>query len=452
MTGWIFLQASLSNTSVAAPQSAAEPSPAALAGRLDGVTDLDTITAFAIALGLGLLIGLQRERSTDRLGGIRTFPLIGLFGALTAQLAQVFSTPWLLLAGFLCMTMLILLGNLERLRGESESSGITTEITALLMYLLGIFLVSGDKMLAVALGGTIAILLHLKPSMHRFAKTLPEKDLRAIMQFALISLIILPVLPNQTFGPYGVLNPFKIWLLVVLIVGIALGGYAAYKLAGARAGTLLSGIIGGLISSTATTVSYARRARENPAISDLASLVILIASTTILVRMLVEIAVVAPAIVLKFVPPLAALLVVSIIICALGYRFVGQREYQMPEHGNPAELGPALIFGGLYALVLVAIAAAREYFGSSGIYVVALISGFTDVDAITLSTANLANQGTLQIDTAWRSMIIATLSNMVFKVGAAGILGGRQLFSRVLVLFIVPFIAGLAVVFFWPAG
>ena len=422
------------------------------AGPIPAFTDPDIIVAFGIALGLGLLIGLQRERTTDRLGGIRTFPLIAIFGALTAEVARAFAASWLLLVGLLCMTVLILLGNIERLRGEKESSGITTEITALLMFLLGIFLVIGDKMLAVALGGTIAILLHLKPSMHQFAKKLPEKDLRAIMQFALISLIILPVLPNQTFGPYDVLNPFKIWLLVVLIVGIGLGGYAAYKLVGARAGTMLSGMIGGLISSTATTVSYARRARENPGISDLAALVIMIASTTIFVRMFVEIAVVAPGIVVQFIPPLAALLIVSLLVCALAYHFIGEQEYQMPEHGNPAELTPALIFGGLYALVLVAIAAAKEYFGNQGIYVVALISGFTDVDAITLSTANLANQGTLTIDTAWRAMIIATLANMVFKAGAAGVLGGTRLFTRVLMMFSPLFIAGLAVVFFWPAG
>ncbi|PCO06689.1 hypothetical protein AWR36_002780 [Microbulbifer flavimaris] len=429
-------------------ESAAKEYPAT---PLQDFADPETLIAFGIALGLGLLIGLQRERSTDRLGGIRTFPLIALFGALTGRLTQIYQWPWLLAIGIVCITVLILLGNLERLRGEKESSGVTTEISVLMMYLIGVFLVIGDKAVAVALGGTIAILLHLKPSMHKFAKKLPEKDLRAIMQFALISLIILPVLPNQTFGPYSVLNPFKIWLLVVLIVGIGLGGYAAYKLVGARAGTMLSGIIGGLISSTATTVSYARRARETPGISDLAALVILIASTTIFVRMFVEIAVVAPKIVVEFIPPLAALLIVSLVICALGYHFIGEQEYQMPEHGNPAELTPALIFGGLYALVLLAIAAAKDYFGNQGIYVVALISGFTDVDAITLSTANLANQGKLSVDTAWRAMIIATLANMVFKAGAAGMLGGARLFSRVLLFFTVPFFAGLAVIFFWPA-
>ena len=420
------------------------------AGPIPAFIDPDIIVAFGIALGLGLLIGLQRERTTDRLGGIRTFPLIALFGALVARTAQIYSAPWLVAIGLACMLVLILLGNIERLRGERESSGITTEVTALLMYLLGIFLVMGEQIVAVVVGGTVTVLLHLKPSMHKFARRLSENDLRAIMQFALISLIILPVLPNRTFGPYDVLNPFKIWLLVVLIVGIGLGGYGAYKLVGARAGTLLSGIIGGLISSTATTVSYARRARGNANIIDLAALVILIASTTVFVRIFVEISVVAPRMITQLTPPLIALLAVNLIVCAIGYRMIGQREYKMPEQSNPAELGPALVFGGLYALVLVAIAAAEEYFGNRGIYVVALISGFTDVDAITLSTANLAGQGQLNPTTAWRSIVIATLANAVFKSIAAGFLGGQALFLRVLLFFSVPFAAGLGVIFLWP--
>ncbi|MCW8127307.1 MgtC/SapB family protein [Microbulbifer halophilus] len=428
------------------------PGQDAIPDPLQAFIDSESLVAFSIALGLGLLIGLQRERTTDRLGGIRTFPLIGLFGALSAHIARIHDSVWMLPAGLVCMTVLILLGNLGRLRGDEESTGITTEVTALLMYLLGAYLILGEMTVAVAVGGTIAVLLHLKPRMHEFANRLPERDLRSIMQFALISLIILPVLPNRTFGPYDVLNPFKIWLLVVLIVGIGLGGYGAYKLIGARAGTLLSGLIGGLISSTATTVSYARRAKSEAGITKLAALVILIASTSMFIRMFVEIAVVAPKMLVQLIPPLLALLLVSLVVCALGYRYVGQQENEMPEQSNPAELTPALIFGALYALVILAIAAAKEYFGHRGIYVVALISGFTDVDAITLSTANLAGAGQIETGTAWRAMVIAAQANMVFKAGVAGMLGGLALFKRVLLLFGVPFVAGLFVLFFWPDG
>lgn len=412
--------------------------------------DAESIIAFAIALGLGLLVGLQRERTTDRLGGIRTFPLIALFGALSAQLSINPGMGWLMLAGLLAMTVLILLGNVDRLRGRDDHVGVTTEVSALLVFLLGAYLVLGDKTVAVVVGGTIVVLLHFKPGMHAFAEKLSEKDLRSIMQFAVLSLIILPVLPNRTFGPYDVLNPFSIWLLVVLIVGIGLGGYAAYKIVGPRAGILLSGLIGGLISSTATTVTYARMARNQQKATGLAALVILIASTSMFIRMFVEIAVVAPLMLDAFLPPLALLFGVSLVVCGFAYLRVQQRENTMPEPGNPAELKPALIFGALYALVLLTIAATKEHFGNQGIYVVALISGFTDVDAITLSTATLAESGAMEVNTAWRAMVIASLANLAFKAGAAGFLGGLPLLRGVLALFGVPFIAGLGLLWLWP--
>ncbi|WP_082817434.1 MgtC/SapB family protein [Microbulbifer thermotolerans] len=417
---------------------------------LKAFIDSESVIAFAIALGLGLLIGLQQERTKDRLGGIRTYPLIGIFGALAARIGALNDIPWLVPTGLLCMTTLIVLGNLERIRGEQESSGITTEVSALLMYLLGAFLILGDLSVAVVLGGTTAVLLHLKPSMHRFAHKLPEQDLHAIMQFALISMIILPVLPNRTFGPYDVLNPFKIWLLVVLIVGIGLGGYGAYKLVGARAGTLLSGLIGGLISSTATTVSYARRAKTEKGVVNMVALVILIASTSMFIRMFVEIAVVSPHMMSRLLPPLVFLLAVNVTTCSVAYRFAEHRNSEMPEQSNPAELVPALLFAALFAVILLAIAAARDYFGDRGIYVVALISGFTDVDAITLSSANLAERGTLSPSTAWRAMVIALLANLALKAAAAGVLGGQLLFRRLLLLFAAPFVSGLAVILLWP--
>ncbi|QIL89120.1 DUF4010 domain-containing protein [Microbulbifer sp. SH-1] len=414
------------------------------------LVDTESILSFAIALGLGLIIGLQRERTTDRLGGIRTFPLIALFGALSAHLGRNPGMGWMMLTGLLIMTVLILLGNLERLRGRDEYTGITTEVSALLVYLLGAFLVLGDKTVAVVLGATIAVLLHFKPGMHAFAEKLSDKDLRSIMQFAVLSLIILPVLPNRTFGPYDVLNPFQIWLLVVLIVGIGLGGYAVYKMAGPKVGTVLGGLIGGLISSTATTVTYARMARSQKKAVGLAALVILLASTSMFIRMFVEIVAVAPRMLSALIPPLGMLFVVSLTVCGVAYLRIQHRENAMPEPGNPAELKPALIFGALYAVVLLAIAAGKEYFGSRGIYVVALLSGFTDVDAITLSTANLAASGAMDADIAWRAMVIASLANLVFKLGAAGFLGGWMLLRRVFALFAIPFAAGLAALWLWP--
>jgi uncharacterized membrane protein (DUF4010 family) len=189
--------------------------------------------------------------------------------------------------------------------------------------------------------GSVAVLFSKKP-LHALAGAIGERDMRAIMQFVLLSLVILPVLPHQDFGPYGVWNPFQIWLMVVLIVGISLTGYIAYKCLGARRGTLLAGVLGGLISSTATTVSYARRTVENIKLVNLATVVIVIASCISLGRVLVEMAAVAPVAFASMAPPVAAILAVSIIIAAAMFLWQPAGDAQMPEQKNPAELKPAL--------------------------------------------------------------------------------------------------------------
>src|SRR5688572_23766628 len=217
---------------------------------------MDTFVTLAISLGLGLLIGLQRERSEARLGGIRTFPLISLFGTVCGLLAAQFAWP-VLVAGFVVVFGVLALANVIKLRETTlPEAGQTTEVAALLTFALGVYLVEGDRSVAFVVAGVTVVLLHLKEPMHRFVDRMGDKDMAAIIQFVVISLIILPLLPNRTFGPYNVLNPFDIWRMVVLIVAISLVGYVVYKTAG-RVGTISGGILGGLISSTATTVSYA---------------------------------------------------------------------------------------------------------------------------------------------------------------------------------------------------
>jgi len=210
------------------------------------------------ALGLGLLVGLQRERAASRLAGLRTFAFVTLLGTLAAQLSTQFG-PWLAVAGMLAVIAAVVTGNFVAVRNGGADPGQTTELAMLVMYLVGVYIVMGPLPLAVALGAGVAVLLHLKPELSGVASRIGDADFRAIMSFVVVTLVVLPVLPDRTFGPFDVLNPREVWLMVVLIVGIGLAGYLAYKLLGTRGGSLLSGALGGLISSTATTVSYARR-------------------------------------------------------------------------------------------------------------------------------------------------------------------------------------------------
>ena len=255
--------------------------------------DLIVLQQLAVSFGLGLLLGLQRERSESSIGGIRTFPLIALFGTVCALLGKI-SAAGLVAAGLLALVAIVVYSNFAKIKSGEIDPGMTTEVAALLLYGLGAYLVVGSMVVAVVVGGAMAVLLQFKKPLHALAGAIGERDMKAIMQFVLLSLVILPVLPHQDFGPYGVWNPFQIWLMVVLIVGISLTGYIAYKCLGAGRGTLLAGVLGGLISSTATTVSYARRTVENTKLVNLATAVIVVASCISLGRVLVEMGAVAP--------------------------------------------------------------------------------------------------------------------------------------------------------------
>lgn len=410
---------------------------------------MEPFVTLGISLGLGLLIGMQRERTESQLGGIRTFPLISLLGTICGLIA-VSQGAWVLAAGFLVTFGVVAVSNLLQVGKPEIEAGQTTEVAALLTYAIGAYLVEGNRAAAIAAGGIVVLLLHAKEPMHSFVEKMGRKDVEAIMQFVVISLIILPLLPDRNYGPFKVLNPFDIWRMVTLIVGISLAGYVAYKLLGNRAGTLLGGVIGGMISSTATTVSYARRARNSEKAHKLAVTAILIASAISYVRVIVEVTVVAPgkagALVLPFVAVLAWVGVVS----GASFLFHGGKTENIPPSENPAELKSALIFGLIYAGVLVAVASAKHYFGSAGLYVAAMVSGLTDMDAITLSISRMVEGGTIGPTVGWKLIMIASIANLVFKGVAAGVLGGFRFGIRLAAFFAAVAGGGILLIWLWP--
>jgi uncharacterized membrane protein (DUF4010 family) len=406
-----------------------------------------TFQQLGIALGLGLLVGLQRESQASPLAGVRTFPLITVFGTLCAMLAQVFG-GWVLALGFVSLAGLICVGKLIESHQENAGHGLTTEIAMLLMFGVGAYLVLGNWVAAIAIGAGTAVLLQFKGQLHGIVQQLSEDDIKAIMQFALLSMVILPVLPNKTFGPYSVLNPRQIWLMVVLIVGINLSGYIVYKFFGVNAGVVLGGILGGVISSTATTVSYSRRTANAPTQSNLASLVIIIASSVVFFRLMIEIAFVSPAHWFSLAKPLVVMLCVMTVLSAGLWFWNRKVQNEMPEQENPSELKGAFFFGAIYAIVLFAVAAVKEKFGSQGLYVVASLSGLTDVDAITLSTSQLVNIGRLSVSDGSGLILVATMSNMVFKAAIIAVLGHKQLLMKILALYIAAMIVAVGLLLF----
>ncbi|MHB9009392.1 MAG: MgtC/SapB family protein [Limisphaerales bacterium] len=408
-----------------------------------------TFQNLALALGLGLLVGLQRERAGTPLAGIRTFPLVTLFGALCALLADRLGA-WLPAAGLFSLAVVIFAASLINARLKPDDAGMTTDAALLLMSLVGACVMLELRAVAVVVGGAAAVLLHLKPQLHTFATRIGEDDFRAMMQFALITLVILPVLPNRTFGPFLVLNPHKIWLLVVLIVGLSLAGYLAHRFLGPRAGTALAGLLGGLISSTATTVSQARQARAIPEASNLATAVIMLASAVVFGRVIAVYATVASGSVSAVAPPLTLLMLVTGALALAAWSQTRGSDAVAAQHTNPSELKSALVFAALFAGVLLATAAGKEYFGERGLYVVAALSGLTDMDAITLSVGQMTTRGTASPAIAWRLIVVAALANVVFKGAVAATLGGRPLFRRLLPYFGATFAAGVLILAFWP--
>lgn len=403
----------------------------------------------AIALGLGLLVGLQRQRSAGTLSGIRTFALVTLLGAVCGQLAGHYGL-WLVGAGLVGVAALNVVGNVMSMHTRHVDPGQTTEAALLLMYVVGAYLVVGSEPVGVALGVSVAVLLQLKHWLHGVARRIGDTDFRAIVQFVMVAAVVLPILPDRGYGPYHVWNPRQIWLMVVLISGISLAGYLAWKFVGQRAGTLLAGALGGVISSTATTVSYARRAAAAPQAVPAAALVVLVASAVTFARILLLIGATTPSFLRLAALPLSVLLVVFAALCRLAWTRQPPVSDEPPTPSNPAELKPALIFAAVYATVLLGVAWARAHTGAGALYGVAALSGIADVDAITLSTSNLVRAGHLDPHIGWRLITVAALVNLVFKALIAGGLGGRRLLRRIVLPFAIVLVVGVALILVMP--
>lgn len=411
--------------------------------------ELAVLQALGVALGLGLLVGLQREWADKGVAGIRTFPLIALLGVLSSLLAQRFG-GWVLAGSFIALAAMMIVGHLIESRHDDMKSGVTSEMAALVIFAVGAILAVGEMATGLAVGGIVAVLLHWKRPLHDFAQRIGEGDFREIMRLVLIALVILPGLPDRTFGPYHVLNPFKIWLMVVLIVGISLGAYVIYKLVGARAGTILAAVLGGLISSTATTFSQARQTRDQQGSANGASVVIMVASAIVFARVIFLIAVVAPDVLATVAPPLLLMGAYMALWCTILFFSVRRQMPEAPAHTPRSNLKAAIVLALLYAVILLAVAAARQHFGNQGIYVVAVLSGLTDMDAITLSSAQLINDGVLAPAVAWRAVLMAAMANLVFKGLAVAVLGDARLRRNIILLFGLSFAGGVALLIAWP--
>jgi uncharacterized membrane protein (DUF4010 family) len=421
---------------------------------------LDLAVRLAAALGIGLLLGIEREHARDEseqtFGGVRTFALITLFGAMAAFLQDELGREWLALAIFVAVAALIVVS--YAITAAAGSVGMTTEVTALLAFVLGALCGWGELGVASAAAVASLLLLTLKDYLHRLAERLEAADVYATVKFALISVIILPLLPNETYGPapFDAINPYKIWLMVVLIAGLNFIGYVLVKVLGSEHGIGLTGVLGGLVSSTAVTLSFSQRSRQEPAQAQAFVLAIVIAWSIMFVRVVVMTGLVYPPLALSLGIAIGGMAGVGLVVSLYLWRRSRSRSTGTVTTGaNPFELTEAIKFGLLFGAVTVAAKAAQAYFGEAGLYLAGTLAGATDVDAISLSMANLAAANPESATVAARTIVLAVLSNTLVKTGMAISIGAPALRRTLLLttgLLLISAIVGIMLASYWTPG
>lgn len=415
--------------------------------------DLETLQRLALALAIGILIGLERgwrEREVPeggRVAGVRTFALGGLLGGVSALLSDSTSDAVMAVA-FLAYAAILIALRL-RSRPDSNDVGATTIVAGLVTFALGALAVEGSMQAAAAGAVMTALLLGIKPQLHRFIARIEREELMAVLKLLVMSVVLLPVLPNEGFGPWQALNPYKLWWMVVLVTGISFVGYVAVKVAGARRGIVLAAVAGGIVSSTAVTASLSRQARSSTALAPLYAGGVALACATMFPRLILLVSVVHPALFEQLWPPLAAAACAGLIVAAWLIRR-GRSETAdgvQNEHRNPFEFSLALRFGVFLAVIAVLSRALQDWLGEAGVYLLAAASGLADVDAITLTLANM-REGAPAAHLIANAICLAAAVNTVVKAGLSFHLGGAAFGSRVAAALGASLVAGGAVLAF----
>ncbi len=419
-------------------------------------TNVAPFASLALALAAGLLIGLERERSAPAdgqsesfLGGVRTHPLFALVGGLASMAAQHVGVVILALA-FLAL-IVFLAANYAGDVVRNRNRGITSEAAFLLSFLLGALATSSgavepfrDRALVVAATAVVVtFLLSAKATLHPLVQRVTASDVGATLKFLVVAVVVLPLLPDRTIDPYAVLNPFKLGIFLLLISAISFAGYAAMRLLGAERGLGLTGLVGGVASSTALTLAMAGRARENPALAEPAAFAVMLASTVMFGRLLIVMALVNPVLVEPLAYPMAAGALGGLVTCLVLWRrtLKTSRTRTDVTVENPFELGHAVAFALLFAVVLLGSKVASTHLGTGGVYVASLLGGAADADAVVLSMAELVRAGSTPIKVAATAVFLGAAANTLAKgimaVGVGGAAFGRRVLTAQMVVLLV---------------
>ena len=391
----------------------------------------------AVALAIGLLIGLERgwqqleEAEGERTAGLRTHGLTGLLGGICAALSTV-SHPSVLAAAFVCFTAAFTLFAWFEAVSE-QSFSVTSVMAAIVTFALGAYAVLGDQVVAVAAAVAMALLLALKEPLHSWMRRLSWLEVRAVLVLLAMSFLLLPVLPNRPVDPWGALNPAEIWLMAILIAGVSFGGYVAVKTMGDRAGIVVAAIAGGLASSTATTLSFARLARDHGQAALVLSGGILLAGVVMVVRVVGIALALAPSLIGELLLPASAgalVLLSGSAFLILRHRKEAEGEAAPLQLKNPFDVATALKLTALIAVIMLLAKMLSAVSSTGGLYLLAAISGIADVDALTLSMARLSGSQ-VALGEATTAIIIAVCINTASKATMAAVIAGRTIGATV---------------------
>ncbi len=397
-----------------------------------------------IALGLGILIGLERERSESggAFAGSRTFPLFALYGALIQEFfPDVFSISLVILIFPLTIAYI------AKIIFEKDI-GLTTLISALLTVILGGLVTYSDQaaLIAVIVGGVITALLSAKTPIHDFIEKISEKEKYAISKFIIVILVIFPLLPDEEISYLFNLNPRFVWLMVVFVTSLSFSAYIFSKVLGTQKGLFITGLLGGFISSTATTVSLSGRTKELPSLYKITSLSTVIACVVMFPRAIIEVIAINSSLLPYLIVPLGLMTITGTVLAFFIYFNLSIEEVIKPEIKNPLKIKTALIFAFIFAIVILASERANSLFGTTGVYLTAFISGLADVDAITLSLSKISSEGTISNQVATTGIVLAAISNTMVKVSLTWILGTKKLAKLVTIILGITSLVGLLMV------
>ncbi len=414
---------------------------------MNGFVDTESIVLLGISLAIGLLIGVERGwksrqiKDGGRIAGLRTYGLTGLLGGVAGVLSQYLGV---MVFGFVFLgfTAAVTVAYVMQQRVSGDVS-ITSLVTMLLTFMLGALATLDYVNLAASSAVVTAILLRYKDVLHRWLQKLEDHELRAVLQLLLISIVLLPILPDRGYGPWQALNPYEIWWMVVLIAGISFIGYFSMKIAGPGKGIILTSLAAGMVSSTALTLHYARLSKSQTNMKGLLGAGILLACATMFPRVLLISSLINPALFNQLAVPMAVMTLLILSFAAVIWHKKSSQPFdELTQLKNPLELKPALFFSGLLIGVILLGKTAIYFFGDAGLYILAAVSGIADVDPINLTISRMSSVD-LSLDVAVLGIIIATTSNTMVKALLALFIGGQALATRVFLPLFVAAVAGL---------